>query len=177
MKKILTISILSIITIGSFLILFDKEKDTLTEIKGREVRDVVEDFENGVYTDVDAAAFSTHIEVYKDNEVVKLYDKEDMFYVSIAPYVNLTHAWGIHSLTGCRGELQSAPIDVKIVNRTTGEVLVDQEITTYKNGFMGFWLPRDIEVSIEMSYENTSGSYYFTTYDSSPTCLTEFKLY
>ncbi|MDP9822944.1 hypothetical protein J2S59_002753 [Nocardioides massiliensis] len=70
---------------------------------------------------------------------------EDRFYLAVAPYVDQTHECFYHSLTTCLGELDSADVRVKIVDEANDEVLVDEVRTTFDNGFLGFWLPRDIE--------------------------------
>ena len=41
---------------------------------------------------------------------------EDEFFVSIAPFINYTHPCGVHSLTGCEGELASKEMDVRITD-------------------------------------------------------------
>ncbi|GMA34464.1 CueP family metal-binding protein [Demequina litorisediminis] len=70
---------------------------------------------------------------------------DDAFYVSLAPYVDTTHECYFHSLTTCTGEMQGEDIDVTVTDVETGEVLVDEAMTTFDNGFVGLWLPRDAE--------------------------------
>lgn len=99
----------------------------------------------------------------------------DKFYVSIAPFVDSTHECYFHSLGTCQGELTQEPVQVRIAD-AGGEVLVDAQVTTGANGFVGFWLPRDISGTIEVQHDGRSGSVDFTTDDDSPTCITTLQL-
>ncbi len=101
---------------------------------------------------------------------------EDLFYLSIAPYVNQTHDCFYHSLTTCQGELVDQEIQVRIVDDATGEVLVDEQVTTFENGFAGFWLPRDVEGSIEVEHDGLTSEVDFSTGDEGATCLTTLQL-
>lgn len=100
---------------------------------------------------------------------------DDVYYVSIAPWVEGTHECYYHSLATCQGELVDVPVAVTITD-DDGTVLVDETATTYANGFVGFWLPRDISGTIEVAYEDYSGAVDFTTTDGSPTCVTTLQL-
>lgn len=99
----------------------------------------------------------------------------DEFYLSVAPYVQQSHECYFHSLTTCQGELTGEDLDVRIV-ADDGEVLVDETATTYENGFVGYWLPRDVEGSIEISYDGRTGTVPIATDAESPTCLTTVQL-
>ncbi|MFN3867134.1 MAG: CueP family metal-binding protein, partial [Demequina sp.] len=66
---------------------------------------------------------------------------DDAFYVSFAPYIDATHECYFHSLTTCVGEMRGEQIDVVVTDAATGEVLVDETMTTFDNGFVGIWLP------------------------------------
>lgn len=100
---------------------------------------------------------------------------EDEFYLSMAPYVDGTHDCFYHSLTTCQGELVEEDLDVTITS-ADGEVLVDDTVTTYPNGFVGFWLPRDIEATVEVSYDGRSATTEIGTGPEDPTCLTTMQL-
>ena len=106
--------------------------------------------------------------------VVDLPDNQT--YVSIAPYLNSTHDCFYHSLTTCVGELSNEDIQVKITDEATGEVLVDEETTTFDNGFIGFWLPDDVTGLIEVSYQGRTGTTEFSTTDDGATCVTDLRL-
>lgn len=97
-------------------------------------------------------------------------------YVSIAPYVNTTHECFYHSLTTCQGELGNENLDVQITDKSTGDIVVDEPATTFDNGFVGFWVPSDIEGTIEVSYGGKTGSTTFSTTDEGATCITDLQL-
>ena len=103
---------------------------------------------------------------------------DDKFYLSFAPYYSQTHDCFHHSLTTCQGEFVQEPVQVKIVDEASGEVLLDEIRTTEENGFIGVWLPRDIDATLQVSYpiEAMSGEQTISTREDSPTCLTTLQL-
>lgn len=101
---------------------------------------------------------------------------EDEFYVSIAPFVEITHDCYFHSLTTCLGELQNTEVDVTITDSETGETLVDEAVRTYDNGFVGFWLPADIDAEVTIEYDGRTASAPLATGDEDPTCITTLQL-
>lgn len=100
----------------------------------------------------------------------------DLFYLSVAPYTSMTHDCFNHSLTTCTGELADTPIELKVVDQETGKVLVDEERSTFANGFVGLWLPRDIEATLTIASIAGRGSVNISTATDAPTCLTTLKL-
>lgn len=101
---------------------------------------------------------------------------EDRFYLSVAPYVDQTHECFYHSLTTCKGELGATDVQVQIVDETHDEVLVDGTETTFENGFVGFWLPRDIEGTLRVTYDGKIAEMDFATDEDAPTCVTTLQL-
>lgn len=102
---------------------------------------------------------------------------EDQYYLSAAPYVDQTHSCHFHSLTTCVGQLQGVEMKVKAVNSDTGEVLVDQDMESFDNGFVGLWVPRGISVDLEFTYQGkTAQTTVSTAGDENATCLTELQL-
>ncbi|WP_291377423.1 CueP family metal-binding protein [Demequina sp.] len=102
---------------------------------------------------------------------------EDEFYVSLAPYVNQTHDCYFHSLTTCTGEMQNTEVDVVVTDKATGEVLVEGTHTTFDNGFMGLWLPRNIDATITIEYDGLSATSDLSTRtDDDATCVTTMQL-
>lgn len=97
------------------------------------------------------------------------------FYVSIAPYVSQTHDCFYHSLTTCLGELQDKEVQVNIT-AADGTVLVDETRHTFSNGFLGFWLPKDIDATITLDHDGQTVSAPLSTYEDDPTCLTTLQL-
>jgi hypothetical protein len=101
---------------------------------------------------------------------------DDLFYLSVAPYLEQTHDCFFHSLTTCRGELGGKQVKVTITQGDTGAVLVDTVTETFDNGFVGFWLPSGIAATIDVEYEGHSGSSSISTGPDDPTCLTTIQL-
>lgn len=100
---------------------------------------------------------------------------QDRFYVSVAPFVDQTHECFYHSLTTCTGELGGEEVQVTIAD-DAGEVLVEEQTTTYDNGFVGFWLPREVAGTIRVSYDGLEGEVPFSTTDDGATCVTTLQL-
>ena len=103
------------------------------------------------------------------------YPLGDKFYLSFAPYLTRTHPCFNHSLSGCRGELANTPFDVKVTDKS-GKVLMQKKMASHANGFVGIWLPRDIEGTIEVSYQGKKATAPIATHTSSQTCLTTLPL-
>lgn len=99
----------------------------------------------------------------------------ERFYLSIAPFRQQTHECFDHSLTGCQGEMVGQDVEVKITGQD-GTVYVDETATTMDNGFVGFWLPRNVSGTVEITHEGATGSAPFATNDDSPTCMTTLRL-
>ena len=99
----------------------------------------------------------------------------DRFYLSIAPYVRRTHECYNHNLGTCQGELVGEEVRVTITD-AAGQVLVDSDVTTYANGFVGFWLPRDTTGTVRVERGGLVGEVPIATASDSPTCLTTLQL-
>ena len=100
----------------------------------------------------------------------------DEFYLSIAPYAEQTHDCYFHSLTTCLGELSDEPIQVRVTDASDGTVLIDEATRTYDNGFIGLWLPRDIEAEVVIEHDGRTGSETVRTGAEDPTCLTTLRI-
>ncbi len=128
-------------------------------------------------TDLIASIRPTGLVVSDETTETILPMPEDEFYLSVAPYFDETHPCHFHSLTTCRGELGGTDITVKITNKDTGEVLVDETRTTEDNGFFGFWLPIGIDATVELSAGDRSAVAEVSTKgDEDATCLTTMQL-
>jgi hypothetical protein len=122
-----------------------------------------------------ASVRGSELVLTKDDQETTLSLPADQFYLSIAPYQTRTHECYNHSLATCRGELGNKDVTVKIVD-DQGKVLVDKQVKTYANGFVGFWLPRDIKGTVTVTHEGIKGSAPFATTEGSPTCMTTLRL-
>ena len=100
------------------------------------------------------------VQSYVDTEAVKITFKnsgktvevplpEDQIVVAFAPYISKTHPCEIHYMSGCQGELVATPVKVT-ATLSDGAVLLDEEMTTMKNGFLELWLPRNREITVTM---------------------------
>ncbi len=99
----------------------------------------------------------------------------DEFYLSVAPYADSTHECFFHSLTTCLGELRNADISVKVTD-AAGAVLVDEDLRTSDNGFVGLWLPADIKGTLTIEHDGLSATTPIGTGPDDPTCLTTMQL-
>lgn len=126
--------------------------------------------------DLSASIRPDEVLVTAGPEELSLPVPDDLFYLSVAPYVDQTHDCFYHSPTTCTGELAAEDVVVELVDLTHDEVLVDETVTTFENGFVGFWLPRDIEGTLRVSSEGRVGEIDFSTDDRAPTCLTTLQL-
>lgn len=127
-------------------------------------------------TDLTAAVRADHLLLADAERKLTVPIREDRFYLSLAPFIEQTHECHYHSLTTCRGELANEEVGIRILDDATGEVLVDEQVTTFDNGFVGFWLPRDVNGTIEATYEGRTGRSSFSTGEGGATCLTDLRL-
>lgn len=100
----------------------------------------------------------------------------DAFYLSVAPYVESTHECYFHSLTTCVGELGNEDVHVTVTDSATGEVLIDDSLTTFDNGFVGMWLPRDIDATLRVETGAGVAETAIGTGPEDPTCITTTQL-
>lgn len=99
----------------------------------------------------------------------------DEFYLSVAPYENGTHDCYFHNLGSCQGELAGEDIHITVVS-DGGDVLVDEDATTYANGFVGVWIPKDVKGTVTISKDGQTGEVAFSSDAEGATCLTTLQL-
>lgn len=99
----------------------------------------------------------------------------DAFYLSIAPYRTRTHDCWFHNLGTCRGELANTDLHVTITT-ADGRVLVDKDTTTYANGFVGFWIPKDVTGTIVVTRDGLTATSDFASDARGATCVTTLPL-
>jgi hypothetical protein len=78
-------------------------------------------------------------------------------------------------MSSCQGELPETAFNVKAVDQA-GSVLIDEPVTTLKNGFMELWLPRDRMINLTLEAQNRSASLSISTFADSDTCITTMQL-
>lgn len=106
-------------------------------------------------------------------EVVEI--EGDEFYLSLAPYETFTHDCYFHNVGTCQGELDGEDVHVTITT-DDGEVLVDETATTYANGFVGFWIPRDVKGTIVVTKDGKTAESPFSSDVEGATCVTTLPL-
>lgn len=126
-------------------------------------------------TDLLASVMPEQLVLASVTEEVALELPEDSFYLSIAPFVNQTHECHYHSLTTCVGELSNEDVDLTVTD-ASGEVLINEQRTTFDNGFVGVWVPADSNGTIEITYDGLTGTTNFSTGSESATCITDLQL-
>lgn len=99
----------------------------------------------------------------------------DEFYLSLAPYETVTHDCYFHNVGTCQGELAGEDVHVKITT-DDGEVLVDEGATTYANGFVGFWVPKDVAGTIVVTKGGKTAESPFSSDAEGATCVTTLPL-
>lgn len=106
---------------------------------------------------------------------IKLALPDDLFYLSFAPYITQTHPCATHSLASCQGELVNQGMSA-IITDMDGKEVFNAQVTTMENGFVGVWLPRNMEGMLTVSYNGMTGQAPITTHAGSDTCLTTLQL-
>jgi hypothetical protein len=111
----------------------------------------------------------------KSGKTVEIPLPADQLVVAFAPYISKTHPCEIHYMSGCQGELIETPVKVT-ATLADGAVLLDEEITTMKNGFLELWLPRNQEITVTMEARGRKAAGTIGTFPDSNTCITTFHL-
>jgi hypothetical protein len=106
-----------------------------------------------------------------DSGEVRIALPKDKFYLSFAPYISQTHPCGTHSLASCQGELVNQEIHA-VITDNEGKEIINSDLTTMANGFVGVWLPRNISGTVSVSYNGKIAHAPISTYAESNTCLT-----
>lgn len=101
---------------------------------------------------------------------------DNLFYVSIAPYIHQTHPCGTHNLITCRGELVNQTFFVQVVDLSNQQVVMSSSMKTYSNGFAGIWLPKNGHYQLNITYGQLSASEIISTFSNSLTCVTTTRL-
>lgn len=122
-------------------------------------------------TGLKASITSDYLVLMGNSEEVRLALPGDKFYLSFAPYVSQIHPCGTHSPTSCQGELVNQKIHAVITDRE-GKEIINSDFTTMENGFVGVWLPRNMDGTVTVSYDGLVAQAPISTYQGSDTCLT-----
>lgn len=120
---------------------------------------------------LNASITGTTLILYDNEKAFDFKLPDDEFYLSFAPYINEVHPCQTHNLVSCRGELFNKEFEVTIIDKN-GSVLLTQKVKSMNSGFIGLWLPRNIEATLTVDYNGLTVSKEITTYAKSDTCLT-----
>ncbi len=182
MKK--SIILTSFLLIGAvlslifLLMIIESLQGKIESSSGQEtdVKQLVMEFSSGKRKDVLASITSRELILTKENREKEIYLlPEDEFFVSIAPYIEGTHPCAIHNLTTCQGELPLEEFDVYIKD-SEGNVILDQSVKSYPNGFIDLWLPRNKTYQVTIEYNGKTAKTEISTFDDSNTCITTMQL-
>lgn len=153
------------------------DRHDLAGLTGQQVVDRLEGLETADRpTDLVASVRASELVLADEAYETTVPLPEDAFYLSVAPFVDGTHECFYHSLTTCQGELADQPVSVTVVDAATGEVLVEEDTTLGANGFVGLWLPRDVDAELRVEHEGRVGTTTVSTGADDPTCLTTLQL-
>ncbi|KAB8138026.1 hypothetical protein F9U64_06775 [Gracilibacillus oryzae] len=142
----------------------------------KDIKELVSSYSALNVEDVSASITSTELIVTEsDKRQVSYKLPEEEFFVSIAPFINNTHPCTNHSLTGCQGELVEQPFDVYIEDKE-GNVIVNETITSFKNGFIDLWLPRGETFQVKIKHQGKTAKSEISTFEGDNTCITSMKL-
>jgi hypothetical protein len=78
-------------------------------------------------------------------------------------------------MSSCQGELPEKEFTVRATDQN-GNLLVNETITTLKNGFFELWLPRNRRIELSIQRFNQKAQGVIETFDKSKTCITTFRL-
>jgi hypothetical protein len=118
-----------------------------------------------------ASITSDYLVLMDDSNEVRLMLPKDKFYLSFAPYVTQSHPCATHSLSSCQGELVNQEIHA-VITDNEGKEFIDSSLTTMANGFVGVWLPLNINGTVTVSYNGLVAQAPIKTFAGSDTCLT-----
>ncbi|WP_160036382.1 CueP family metal-binding protein [Paenibacillus sp. An7] len=147
----------------------------LNEAGTQDIKEKVHAYSVGSFEDVSASITPEELIVTDHGKKTSFDLPEDEFFVSIAPFIENTHECAIHSLTGCQGELVNKNFDV-LIQDEEGTIVMDDTITSFENGFIDLWLPRDRTYQVKIEYEGKTAESEIGTFKDSNTCITTMRL-
>lgn len=168
-------SAIILLLLAVFLVACSDESAT-EEGNTEDIKELVQYYSQEVIEDESASITSTELIVTHSDESETIYPlPEDEFFVSIAPYIDVTHPCLNHSLTGCQGELVEEEFEVYIEDME-GNVVVDDTLKTEANGFIDLWLPRNSEYKITINHNGKTVESEISTFEEDGTCITTLQL-
>lgn len=123
-----------------------------------------------------AGVTATKLLLSDDKDAIELDIPADLFYLSVAPFINQTHPCANHSLVTCTGELQNETLRVLITDLDSDELILDQDIVTSPKGFAGLWLPSGKNIEMTITYKGLVATKQLSTFELDETCETTMQL-
>ncbi|QWU15432.1 hypothetical protein SAMN04487895_12438 [Paenibacillus sophorae] len=175
-KKIFIAAALIAVVLGAYIIAGgDKTQETVKQT-APDIKQLVNNYSSGKLNAKSASITSDELTVTADNNDKTTYSlPKNEFFVSIAPYVNKTHPCATHSLTGCQGEMANEKFNVTITDRD-GKVVIKDELQSFDNGFIDFWLPRDQTFHVTIEHGGKSSESEISTFEDDNTCISTMQL-
>ena len=168
--------ILAVIGLWCMFLLIGCNSGVQSNKEIQDIRKLVQKYSVSTADDVSASITSNKLIVKDEDDKEIAYDfSEEEFFVSIAPYVEETHPCEIHSLTGCQGEMVNMDFDVMIQDED-GKVIVDETMTSFENGFIDVWLPRNQTYQVKINYGDQTSESTISTFEGDNTCITTMQL-
>lgn len=153
----------------------DTDKTSIQE-EANEVKHLIDEYNGNFESEDSASVTGTELIITdKDGKANSYPLPEEEFFVSIAPFKEFTHPCTNHSLTGCQGELSEETFQVYVTDNA-GNVVIENILTSGKNGFIDLWLPRNKQYNIKITKDGETATEEISTYDDSPTCITTMQL-
>ncbi len=151
----------------------DQQEEALS---AEELKDLVYQYSIDEKDAKSASITSTELIIAeKDDKETSFTLPENEFFVSIAPFIDETHPCTNHSLTGCQGELTNTTFDVYIED-DAGNIVVDETVESFDNGFIDLWLPRDQIFHAKIEYDGKVAESEISTSEDDGTCITTMQL-
>lgn len=141
-----------------------------------DIKSLVHEYSVGYFPN-ETASITAHELIIIDQDGAKnIYDlPEDEFFVSIAPFITQTHDCFDHSLTGCQGELVEETFDIYLEDQK-GNVLINDSMESFANGFIDLWLPRNETFHITIVFGDKKVESQFSTFSEDGTCITTMQV-
>jgi hypothetical protein len=175
---ITTIVAVVVVAVGAFLVKkpVNQSQTAFLEkygLSGLTVQEIVQKLDSTTSdpSGLKASITSDYLVLMDESDEVKLALPKDKFYLSFAPYITQSHPCGTHSLASCQGELVNKEIHA-VITDSEGKEIVNSDLTTMANGFVGVWLPRNMDGTVSVTYNGLVAKAPITTFAGSDTCLT-----
>ena len=172
MKKVLLIAFGLLL---SLMLVACNNNSVPSEEGAQDIKEKVHEYSVGDFGEVTASITSHELVVTDNGKETSFNLPSEEFFVSIAPFVEVTHECAIHSLTGCQGELVKKDFDVYIEDEE-GNVVMDETIASLENGFIDLWLPRDQTYQVKIEYDGKTVESEISTFEGDNTCITTMQL-